>query len=444
MDLSKFFEKVYCVNLSRRPDRWASIQGQLSPANWPFVKPERVPAIDGKLVHPPGWWKQGGGAWGCYRSHLRMIEFALNSGISSILLLEDDALLVPDFKTRVAEFLRNVPEDWDMLYLGGQHLHINQHPPKRINEWVYQPWNVNRTHAFALQGRMLQVVYNHLLRQDWSKGHHIDHHLGRLHQARQHRIYCPKEWLIGQAEGKSNISGKEPPNRFWPAAEELATIDPNDTDFVAVVGLHSSGSSALAGVLYHLGVHLGNELGGFYGNKPGKDCGYEAKGLAQLCEGAIPFPAVEFKWKKTKVWNQLKKWIDQRRREALKRGTIAGGKYPMLCRMGNQLLNICGPRLRLIHAFRPLEESIASVIRRSGKKFPPEKLEAHQRWLWEGKEQLLAQVPDNLAVHYSRLLEAPEEEISRIVEYLGLHPTPEQVAAAVASVKPEKRHIQTA
>ena len=208
------FERVYCVNLDSRPDRWRRFAEGL-PADWPFAPPVRVRAIWGKSVKHPDYWHSGNGAWGCYRSHLRIIEECLNEGVQSVLLLEDDALFPPDFAPRVSAWLRHVPANWQMLYLGGQHLFAKKHPPRQVAPELWQPYNVNRTHAFALQGDMLQIVYHHLLRTDWHRANHIDHHLGRLHQQRKHRIYCPPEWLVGQAEGKSNISGKTPPERFW-------------------------------------------------------------------------------------------------------------------------------------------------------------------------------------------------------------------------------------
>lgn len=440
MDLRQFFGAVFCVNLQRRPDRWQQFVANV-PADWPFAAITHSQAIDGKRVPPPTWWKQGAGAWGCYRSHMSLIEHCLNHGIESVLLLEDDALFPDDFVSRVSEFLRHVPDDWGMLYLGGQHLKKNVQPPEEINQHVWRPFNVNRTHAFALRGATMKAVYKHLHAQDWRNGHHIDHHLGRFHQLRSHPIYCPREWLVGQAAGKSNISGKTPPDRFWMAAS-TAAVKPVDNRFVAVLGLHSSGSSCVAGVLYHLGLHLGNKLSGYYGSNPDQSCGFEAAGLASLCEAAIPFPAVELKQKRGKVFSRLQKWIKDRQREAHAKGTLAAGKYPMLCRLGTQLRNIAGADLRVISIERPLQDSIDSLIKRCPKK-PPEALDAHQRWLHIGREQTMDALADNqkLRVEYYRLLADPDGEIRRICEFLDITPTAEQLAKAALYVQPDKQHI---
>ncbi len=42
-------------------------------------------------------------------------------------------------------YVRELPEDWGLAYLGGQHLYAAKHPPKKISDRVYRPYNVNRT-----------------------------------------------------------------------------------------------------------------------------------------------------------------------------------------------------------------------------------------------------------------------------------------------------------
>lgn len=444
-DLRSTFDAVYCVNLNRRKDRWTQFTEGV-PRTWPFGPITRSPAVDGKLVRPPSWWRQGNGAWGCYRSHLRLIEDALNRGLKSILLLEDDAIFGEDFATQVQTYLAELPEDWGMVYLGGQHLFAKKNPPLKVSHRVYVPWNVNRTHAFGLRGKTMGAIYQHLTTLDWQNGNHVDHHLGRFTQRRDRRfpVYCPDQWLVGQREGKSNVSGREVPTRFWMNAQTIADVDPATLPFIAVLGLHSSGSSALAGTLWGLGLHLGNNLKGFYGSTPGKSCGYEAEGLMGLCEQAIPFPSTDLALKPGQVWARLRQWITGRKKEAHQKKTLAAGKYPQLCRMGNQLRNVCGSHLRVLVADRPLEESIQSLIRRCPDQ-DPQQLEEHQRWLFEGREELIQNLEDHQVhrVNYADLLADPEGQVRDIAQWLDLNfqDLDERIQKAVDTVNPDKRHI---
>ena len=115
------------------------------------------------------------------------------------------------------------------------------------------------------------------------------------------------------------------------------------------------------------------------------------------------------------------RWIRNRQREATQRGTIAGGKYPHLCVMGEELTAICGDGLRVIHINRPLEESIESLKRRSRLangwlRITDEQAEAVQRWLWAGKEAFLKEVAETslwgcpLTIEYDDLLQDPEKQ----------------------------------
>lgn len=423
------FEKVFVVGLDRAKDRVDEFFNGI-PSVIPFSQPELWQAIDGKKCNSPGWWTWGNGAWGCYKSHLNIIEHCLNNDIESVLIFEDDAYFVDGFDQKCREFMASVPDDWGMIYLGGQFLNSKTSPPKPVNDNVFIPMNVNRTHAFAIHRRAMSHIYRHLNEtKGWIKNHHIDHHLGRLHQNEyakvkpKCKVYCPKEWLVGQREGKSLISGKTLRDRVWLSAKSYHP----DIPFVMVLGLHSSGSSCLAGVLHHLGVHVGNKLVGYWG--------YEAAGLARLCEQAIPFGKTRVIMSEEEILRRVCNWTRERRMEAAGRNTIAGGKYPQMCRLANIFKRAIGENLIVIDIHRPLEDSIESIVRRERSKIDPAVLEAHQRWLWEGKQKFLAE-NDHFRVDYYDLLKDPRSEVERIAEFLGLEPT--ESAIRVVS-KPNKK-----
>jgi len=432
MDLRAFFDRVVCINLDRRPDRWARFRQQPALLDWPFAPVERFSAVDGDRVPPPSWWKAGAGAWGVHQSHVEILRRALQDGVQSILILEDDAVFGQPFAERVSRFLDSVPGDWDGLMLGGQHLK----PPEPLGNGVVRVWNGNRTHAHALRGNYIKYAYRHLC--DYpdhaqQPRFHVDHRLGMLHESDQCKVYAPDPWLVGQADGVSDIAGKRFGLRFWNGSAKATEAD-ELPPFVAVIGLHRSGSRCLAGVLHKLGVHMGNQLGGYEPRG-----GFEAIALAHLCERAYPFPSTELAVPREQLVRELRSFIDEKRREAFFKNTIAGGKYPHLCAMGDELREVCGPRnLRVIHINRPLAESLASLKKRSAKesgwlRITDDQAEAVQRWLWERKSALLAEV-EHLAVVYEDLRFDPTGQVERIIDYLNITPSDTQIAAAVGHV----------
>ena len=112
MDLHDFIERVYVINLKRRPDRLRTFFQRLEQYGWPFKEPIVYPAIEGDKVGVPPEFTQGGGAYGCRMSHLRILQDCLMDDVQSVMILEDDADLCEGFPEKVAEFLEKVPTDW--------------------------------------------------------------------------------------------------------------------------------------------------------------------------------------------------------------------------------------------------------------------------------------------------------------------------------------------
>ena len=204
------FDAVVVISLARRPDRLAAFYERL-PAELPFPRPTAFAAIDGTAEPPPKDWRTTPGAWGCYRSHQDVIDYAWASGVERLLVFEDDATFMPDFTARLAAL--KVPADCDQLYLGGQHLA----KPEAVAPGIVRGQNVNRTHAYALLGRpALELVREHLRPgPHWTSRQHVDHHLGILHRERRINVYAVSPWLCGQAAGLSDVDGRKRPERAW-------------------------------------------------------------------------------------------------------------------------------------------------------------------------------------------------------------------------------------
>jgi GR25 family glycosyltransferase involved in LPS biosynthesis len=116
MPTKKIVERCFLMNLDRRDDRLHEWMQQL-PQPWPFPDVERFAAIDGRRLATPEQWRAGNGAWGCYRSHLLILEKCLLEGIDSYVVFEDDAGFVPDFVEHLNAYVRELPEDWGLAWI---------------------------------------------------------------------------------------------------------------------------------------------------------------------------------------------------------------------------------------------------------------------------------------------------------------------------------------
>ena len=284
------FEKIFLINLEIRPDR---LQKFLKGAPTSITKDlEVVNAIHGDTVEHPEFWHAGRGAWGCYRTHCRILEDCYNNNVESYLVFEDDAVFREHFDRDLKVFMDNIPNDWQQLYLGGQLLHESNNPPKAMNDHCFIPYNVNRTHCFGVHKRGYKQIYAHLMSLPFEDTFHIDHHLGRLHESGKFNVYVPKIWLVGQGADSSNISGQKTEETYWPDPISCSTVH---TLFSKPVCFFLDLPIDVALKLNKLGYHQGSWL-----NEHGLD-----RGVCQAVASMYPEPA-------------LKEWYQYIRRECVR------------------------------------------------------------------------------------------------------------------------------
>lgn len=210
---------------------------------------------------------------------------------------------------------------------------------------------------------------------------------------------------------------------------------------VAVIGLHSSGSSCLAGVLHHLGLFFGNDCRGYYGSDPERLCGFESARLIAIMEQAMAFPGATAPKDDKKLIAHMHAFIRSLCAEAANLNTIPAVKYPLLCQAGPVLAKLPFADQRLIHIDRPLEDSIRSLQSREAGRFDPDVIAAHQTWLESGKRVLFDQAKQVLTVPYYSLLKDPDSEIKRIIDFLGINPSDGELSRASAYVNPVLRSV---
>jgi hypothetical protein len=145
MHLNEFFPHQVCINLDKRPDRWERIQARFAARGIDRVV--RFPALDGKNLEIPSAWDNFSGAYGCLRSHLAVVEQARENAHPSVLIFEDDAVLAPDFNAKLADYVKQLPEDWDMVFFGA----IHGLPLTKVAGNIIRVTHSLSTYAYALK-----------------------------------------------------------------------------------------------------------------------------------------------------------------------------------------------------------------------------------------------------------------------------------------------------
>ena len=230
------FDQVWVINLKRREDRLACFLKEINKSKWPFRRPQVFSAIEGDKVGVPKFWQTGGGSYGCMRSHMVLLERAIQDDIESILILEDDAIFMNTFGKDVANFLAKVPDDWQCLMLGGQHVNSKPFPIAPGIVRAGAGGGIQRTHCYALRGQeIMRALY-----QTWANAAvHCDWVMGPC--TARFNTYAPDPFLVGQSEGDSDISGGRNPPKFWRSASGTEPVIVLRAPRLVMEGLRNKG-----------------------------------------------------------------------------------------------------------------------------------------------------------------------------------------------------------
>ena len=141
-----FFDQIVCVNLKNRKDKRIHSQKVFNRLNIP-VKFNLV----SKSPH--------GGVYGCFESHINIINNAYLKGYKNILIFEDDVIPSKYYSGKIinqcVNFM-NTNKDWDLFYFGFCWLGNSS---KNINA------NINKgkllcTHSYAINRGSMKKILN--------------------------------------------------------------------------------------------------------------------------------------------------------------------------------------------------------------------------------------------------------------------------------------------
>lgn len=206
------FDTFMYANLKRRPDRNQKMEKQLDKFG---IEYERLPAYDGKKLNI----KHVEGVAEDIRHRLineadkskfpqishggvglaLTFKDALKRGIlyqDNIVWFEDDAVLCKDFDTRFSELKKNLPPNWDLIYMGYHTAKrgskgVSEESRKPVNHLLFRPgqW------VFGMVGliispkgaqKLLKMIYEPL-------NHQIDYSIDQS-KINSYAVYEPLVW----------------------------------------------------------------------------------------------------------------------------------------------------------------------------------------------------------------------------------------------------------
>ena len=146
IELWKFFDSIYCINLFSRPDRYQKSKKIFDQLEVP-VEYHQVEK------HPTN------GAEGCFDSHIQVITKSYNKGDQTCLIFEDDIILeVEKQKFReqleiIIDFLK-IDQDWELFFLGSLPIPVFFKTKKIGQKNIYQVHSL-LAHAYVINRRLM-------------------------------------------------------------------------------------------------------------------------------------------------------------------------------------------------------------------------------------------------------------------------------------------------
>lgn len=143
IQLSEFAEKIYCINLDSRADRWVQVCKKFTKVGMS----ESVNRVSAVVDEDP--------RKGCLESHFYCIRDAIDNGYENILIFEDDVCFVNDDNEYLAEAVTYIAHDprWDLFYLGGNVMY----PAKFVHKHVFKS-RFFSTHAYIVNRRAFKKI----------------------------------------------------------------------------------------------------------------------------------------------------------------------------------------------------------------------------------------------------------------------------------------------
>jgi GR25 family glycosyltransferase involved in LPS biosynthesis len=153
--------KAYCINLDRDAESWKRSKDQFEIHS---LEVQRFSAVNGSELEIPDLCPNSGekfilskGGYGCFLSHLKIIELAKEQNLDYVMIFEDDVELCDDFGERL-KYLSDCNISFDMFYFGGAFNHYTSFFGTTENKHIFQFQGAAGTYAYIISKSIFDYV----------------------------------------------------------------------------------------------------------------------------------------------------------------------------------------------------------------------------------------------------------------------------------------------
>ena len=138
------------------------------------------------------------GSLGCCFSHIKLYNQIVKDNIPNMVIIEDDAVLDPDFFDKFGKLVSDLPEDWDMVFLGISCAYSHDERCKKndgiikVKDNLYNINYIYGTYGYLINNNAAKKILENIFPIWW----HIDTMLSYLIVKQKIKAYCTIPNLI--------------------------------------------------------------------------------------------------------------------------------------------------------------------------------------------------------------------------------------------------------
>ena len=209
-----YFDRIFCINLDSRPDRWELAQSEFDKVGI-LDRVERVTALTiAEMPYDPRPVKNRDasdllGQFACASSHNKCTKLAMQYNAKNYLVFEDDFYFKNFDKDYLNTCINELPSDW-RLFSFGYNDWSQRKPIQSYSKNLNKMYGFGLAHSYAINAHIFghlnnefekRVIRAETRRKRWWKRN--EYFLGNATQYQ----YGVKDMFAFQREGFSDVSG---------------------------------------------------------------------------------------------------------------------------------------------------------------------------------------------------------------------------------------------
>ena len=205
-----FFDKIYCINLAERTDRWEECL-----KNFEKYDIKNYERIDGIKINGDLPQKRKGQI-GCSLAFLSCFLKAKNDQHNKVLVLEDDFEFIfekNELFNKLEKCLNELPDDWDSIFLGANlTAEHSLYPIKKFSQNLFELKSAHCLHCAGFSRAGISKIFDFLGEEEDPNVHllmnyeNMDVFMAKIYQSST-KSFITNELLCNQKPSLSNIEG---------------------------------------------------------------------------------------------------------------------------------------------------------------------------------------------------------------------------------------------